>query len=214
MAADDEMRRQFELMGITPMSAEKSMAGLQTVLRFQPAQIGIVDVDLVQWGKFEPVGGKSPRFAHLTGRRGSGSNDAVSASLRQLSMKDRAQVAEMMLAEQVAETLRIPAERMDINRSLNDMGIDSLMAVELQIAIEMAFGVELSALELTRGASVSQLTQDLLKRMGLSCGPADELDTYSANIAAHSAGSESFMDVQSLFVPPPSPTATAGQYAG
>jgi hypothetical protein len=78
----------------------------------------------------------------------------------------------------------------------------------------MAFGVELSALELTRGASVSQLTQDLLKRMGLSCGSADELDTHSAKVAVNSAGSESFVDVQSLFVPPPSPTAAAGQYAG
>jgi hypothetical protein len=32
----------------------------------------------------------------------------------------------------------------------------------------MAFGVELSALELTRGFSISQLTTPLMQRMGLS----------------------------------------------
>ena len=54
------------------------------------------------------------------------------------------------------------------------MGIDSLMAVELQIAINTAFGVELSALELTRGFSISQLTLPLLERMGLDASDASE----------------------------------------
>ena len=39
-----------------------------------------------------------------------------------------------MLAEQVAQTLRIPAERIDVKRPITEMGIDSLMTVELQIA--------------------------------------------------------------------------------
>ena len=80
-----------------------------------------------------------------------------------------------MLAEQVAQTLRIPAERIDVKRPLTEMGIDSLMTVELQIAINMTFGVELSALELTRGFCISQLTTPLLERMGLpaACDGAD-----------------------------------------
>jgi hypothetical protein len=40
--------------------------------------------------------------------------------------------------------------------------------VELQIAVNMAFGVEFSAFELTRGVSIHQLTTPLLERMGLS----------------------------------------------
>jgi acyl carrier protein len=76
-----------------------------------------------------------------------------------------------MLAERVAETLRIPAERIDVKQPLTDMGIDSLMAVELQIGINMTFGVELSALELTRGFSITQLATPLLERMGISSAP-------------------------------------------
>ena len=68
----------------------------------------------------------------------------------------------------MAQTLRIPAERIDSTRALTEMGIDSLMAVELQIAINMTFGVEFSALELTRGFSIHQLTTPLLKRMVLA----------------------------------------------
>jgi len=168
MATDEELRRQFQLMGIMPFSTGEAMSGLSAALRFHPVQIGIMDVDWVQWGKFEPSGGKSLRFAHLTGKRGGGLNTSLADSLRPLSGPERFDIAELMLGEQVAQTLRTAAERIDVRRPLSEMGIDSLMAVELQIAINMAFGVEFSALELTRGVSIRQLTTPLLERMGLS----------------------------------------------
>ena len=174
MATNEELRRQFQLMGITPFSADEAMSGLSATLRYQPTQIGIMDVDWVQWGKFEPAGGKSLRFAHLTGKRDGGLDNSLAASLRQMPSAERFALAELMLAEQVAQTLRIPAERIDVKRPLTDMGIDSLMTVELQIAINMTFGVELSALELTRGFSISQLTTPLLERMGLPASGAGD----------------------------------------
>jgi acyl carrier protein len=170
MATNDDLRRQFQLMGITPFSANEAMHGLHATLRFQPTQIGIMDVDWPQWGKFEPTGGKSPRFVHLTGKRNGAVNDSLADSLHQLPALERFSIVELMLAEQVAQTLRIPTDRIDVKRPLTEMGIDSLMTVELQIAINMTFGVELSALELTRGFCISQLTTPLLERMGLAAG--------------------------------------------
>jgi NAD(P)-dependent dehydrogenase (short-subunit alcohol dehydrogenase family)/acyl carrier protein len=183
MAANDDLLRQFRLMGINPFGADEAMAGLDAVLRFQPAQVGIMDVDWVQWAKFEPKGGRSPRFAHLTGGREGGVSESVCDSLRQMPEEERFAIVELMLAEQVARTLRIPAERIDTKRPITDMGIDSLMAVELQIAINSAFGVELSALELTRGFSIGQLTTPLMERMGLSQANGE---TRAANRPANS----------------------------
>jgi acyl carrier protein len=168
MATEEDLRRNFQLMGITPFSPEVAMSALTSTLRFQPPQIGIMDVDWVQWGKFEPTGGKSLRFAHLTGARNGGLNASLADSLRRLAGEERFEIVELMLAEKIAETLRIPPERIDVKQSLSDMGVDSLMAVQLQIAINMAFGVEVSAFELTRGASIRQLTTPLLERMGLT----------------------------------------------
>jgi acyl transferase domain-containing protein/NAD(P)-dependent dehydrogenase (short-subunit alcohol dehydrogenase family)/NADPH:quinone reductase-like Zn-dependent oxidoreductase/acyl carrier protein len=173
MATNDELRRQFQLMGVTPFDATEAMAGLHAALRFQPPQIAVMNVDFVQWGKFEPTAGKSLRFAHLTGKRGGGGSQSMADSLRNLPAEQRFSIVELMLAEQVAQTLRIPAERIDLKRPLTDMGIDSLMTVELQIAINMTFGIELSALELTRGFSINQLTVPLLRRMGFSEAGSD-----------------------------------------
>jgi acyl carrier protein len=187
-------------MGINPISADDAMAGLDAALRYQPTQIGIMDVDWPQWGRFEPKGGKSPRFAHLTGKRDGGVTDSLADSLRHLPAEERFTIVELMLAEQVAQTLRIPAERIDVKRPLTDMGIDSLMTVELQIAINMTFGVELSALELTRGYSIAQLTTPLLQRLGLAASgegepPASpagtDVDTLSeAELDAFLAGAD------------------------
>jgi acyl transferase domain-containing protein/NAD(P)-dependent dehydrogenase (short-subunit alcohol dehydrogenase family)/acyl carrier protein len=204
MATNDELRRQFQLMGITPFSADEAIFGLNAVLRFGPTQIGIMDVDWVQWGKYEPAGGKSLRFAHLTGKRGGGASDSLASSLRQFAAKERFEVAELMLAEQVAQTLRIPAERIDTRRALTEMGIDSLMAVELQIAINMTFGVEFSALELTRGFSINQLTTPLLERMGLAGEPAKATASTPA----------SDVNLDALFVPPAVSSMPLGQLAG
>lgn len=173
MATNHELLRQFQLMGVTPFDATEAMAGLHASLRFQPPQIAVMNVDFVQWGRFEPTGGKSLRFAHLTGKRGGGASQSMAESLRQLPAEQRFSVVELMLAEQVAQTLRIPAERIDLKRPLTEMGIDSLMTVELQIAINMTFGIELSALELTRGFSINQLTVPLLQRMGFSEAGSD-----------------------------------------
>jgi acyl carrier protein len=170
MATDPDLLRQFRLMGITPFSADEALAGLHAMLRFQPTQMGIMDVDWVQWGKFEPSGGKSPRFAHLTGKRDAAGIQSMADSLRQLPAEERLGVVELMLAEQVAQTLRMPVEKIDTKRPLTEMGIDSLMTLELQIAINMAFGIELSALELTRGFSTSQLAAPILERMGIPEG--------------------------------------------
>jgi acyl carrier protein len=198
MATDEDLQRNFQLMGITPFSPEVAMLALTSTLRFQPTQIGIMDVDWAQWGKFEPTGGKSLRFAHLTGARNGGLNSSVADSLRRLPAEERLDIVELMLAEQIAQTMRIPSERIDVKQSLSNMGVDSLMAVQLQIAINMAFGVEFSAFELTRGVSIRQLTTPLLERMGLS---------ISSDAKRH----DSQPDLDKLAVPPPPPDSVAAQ---
>jgi acyl transferase domain-containing protein/acyl carrier protein len=169
MAADNEaLLRHFELMGMNPLRLAQAMYGLGAALRYRPAQLGIMDVNWVQWGKFEPAGGKSPRFAHLTGRLGGAAHDTLAGTLQKLPAAERCALVDLMLAEQVAHTLRLPAARIDVKRALTDMGIDSLMAVELQMAINAAFGVEFSALELLRGFCISELTPLIMERMGLA----------------------------------------------
>jgi acyl carrier protein len=56
----------------------------------------------------------------------------------------------------------IPAEAVDLTTPLPDLGLDSLLAVELVVRISMNLGVEISALELSRGSGLASLAATLL----------------------------------------------------
>jgi acyl carrier protein len=75
------------------------------------------------------------------------------------------------LAGQVAAVLRIPMEKIDSEQSLMHMGIDSLMAAELQALINKAFGVRISTLELMRSPNLAHMANMLMEKTILSISP-------------------------------------------
>jgi acyl carrier protein len=81
-----------------------------------------------------------------------------------------------MLAEQVASVLGIPAEAVDLATPLPDLGLDSLLAVELVVRISLNLGVEVSALELSRGSGLAHLAATLLPALtGPAPGPGQQV---------------------------------------
>jgi acyl carrier protein len=70
-----------------------------------------------------------------------------------------------MLREQVARVLGASAEKLDLDRPLTDLGLDSLMAVELRNWIEGDLRLSLPTVELMKGPSVSRLAELLLAQL-------------------------------------------------
>ena len=66
-----------------------------------------------------------------------------------------------MLAEQAAGVLGIPAGSVDWHTPLPELGLDSLMAVELRARVSVALDAEISALELSRSGGLSSLASRL-----------------------------------------------------
>ncbi|BDT69332.1 hypothetical protein os1_35220 [Comamonadaceae bacterium OS-1] len=163
--SNETLTRHFEGMGMQPLSSDVALLGLERVLAERPGSVVLAAVDWEQWGRFEPTGGRSPRFAHLTGKDAAGGESALKAELAAMSLPEREEMAMLMLTEALSGPLKMSAERIDPERSLSDLGVDSLMAVEVQIAISSVFSVEFSTLELMRGNTVSLLATRVLERM-------------------------------------------------
>jgi acyl carrier protein len=72
---------------------------------------------------------------------------------------------ESHLREQVARVLAFPASQLDIDQPLNDLGLDSLMAIELKNRIEMELRVRVPMATLLQGPTLAQLTAELLDQM-------------------------------------------------
>lgn len=79
--------------------------------------------------------------------------------------EERQQLLESYLGEQVARVLGFSTSKLDIERSLKDMGLDSLMAVALKNQIEINLGVVVPTANFFQVLSFSQLTTQVLEQL-------------------------------------------------
>ncbi|WP_328315410.1 SDR family NAD(P)-dependent oxidoreductase [Streptomyces sp. NBC_00388] len=77
-----------------------------------------------------------------------------------------------ILAHSIAQILRIPVERLGRSGRLSDLGIDSLMATELAVAVERTFGCTLTAITLLNSPSLADLSTRILAQLGITASDA------------------------------------------
>jgi acyl transferase domain-containing protein/NAD(P)-dependent dehydrogenase (short-subunit alcohol dehydrogenase family) len=164
MAADNpELKEHFERLGIRMLSPAMALLALEQVMRENPVGIGIFDLD---WQRFAR---NDPRFSELL-EQDADQDDPAQEMRRRLAATDpgeRIALIEEELIGLAARILRLPPERLDPSASMNELGLDSIVTVELQIALEPRFGIGISTLELMRAANMGQLAREIAARMGI-----------------------------------------------
>ena len=118
-------------------------------------QISVMRVDWSRWRGLCMTGHVSPRFAHLL------REESAVRSLADAAAEPRTASLEDLLREKVARVLGTSPERLDIDKPLLNLGIDSLMAVELRNWIEKELQINVPIMELMRSPSLSRLTHSL-----------------------------------------------------
>jgi acyl carrier protein len=66
-----------------------------------------------------------------------------------------------LLREEVGSILRLAPDKLDENRSLLEVGMDSLMGVELMASLETNLGVSIPIMALSEGPTISRLAERL-----------------------------------------------------
>ncbi|MEF8723681.1 MAG: acyl carrier protein [Candidatus Accumulibacter delftensis] len=100
-------------------------------------------------GSAEPLAADagSPKFRELAWHAEADSQEDHSEDIQRLlaELPDDELLAAFIdiLQDEIGEILRVAPDKIDPNRSLYDMGLDSLMGVELMIALETRFGIRL-----------------------------------------------------------------------
>ncbi|HEX6566310.1 MAG TPA: acyl carrier protein, partial [Chthoniobacterales bacterium] len=72
----------------------------------------------------------------------------------------------------VASVLRVKPETLRNDQQLTDLGLDSLMGVEIENAIEISVGVKLPPASLTRARTIGQIVGLLLEYLSARQSPA------------------------------------------
>jgi len=153
-------------MGGEALKSEDLLAALERLIGAQAGNLGFVDLDWRTLSRSLPAA-QAPKFSELArltagGDRGAHAGDSAQDLRRWLCglPADEAltELTALVRAE-VAEILRIAPERIEPATSLLDMGMDSLMAVELATSIESRLDVRLSALALSGGPTIERIVE-------------------------------------------------------
>ena len=166
VAESDQVAGHLKSVGILPIPAARALGGLRAALAEGAVERGIIDIDWDRWVRTTPET-RWNRLVDVLGQRDSeaSTKDRFAEELSALAGKDRDDYVVRALQAAIAPIFKMPSEQVGADKPLKDFGLDSLMALEVQVAIEERTGVEISTMELLAGRSVNTIAITVLKRL-------------------------------------------------
>jgi myxalamid-type polyketide synthase MxaD len=160
------------LQGVASIAPDQGLDLLARFLQQAPVQVGILPMDFDRWQYILTQRRVSPMLEeliraqasrHKTRRNHFNAESAIRQELLATSaQEERTQIMEAYLRQQMAEVLHIETHRVDPDESLNKLGLDSLMSLELKNRTETDLQVSLPIIAFIHGSSIKQLARDLL----------------------------------------------------
>ncbi|MHB1132624.1 MAG: SDR family NAD(P)-dependent oxidoreductase [Chloroflexota bacterium] len=175
MAASLDQAGQARLsaQGVIALSPEQGVQALARLLRLDVAQAAVLPIDWPQYLR-QFASDRQPPFLSLIGRREQAGAPAGELStsadwLRQLTESPpnrRPTILAAHVRDQALKVLGLKASRgIDPRQPLNELGLDSLMAVELRNALSASVGRPLPATLLFDYPTIEDLTGFLLREL-------------------------------------------------
>lgn len=174
-------------MGGAALHSDDALRALETLRDSSAANLGLIDLDWSTLSRFLPAA-HAPKFSLLArtvaGERVHGeSAQELRRRLEALVGEELVNALTEIVRAEVAEILRIVPERIEAGTSLLDMGMDSLMAVELATSIGARLDIQLSALALSGGPTIESVVERVVRLLH----PAEDQPAAVAGDAALTA---------------------------
>lgn len=161
----------FDSLGLYSMAPAAFCEVLEAVMPLKMPQVIVGDLDWTRWASAAPGKASEPFFEDIRGDLDDTAAGELLRVLEGLSPPEKLDHVHEVVKTLIANTLRVDAEEIDGETPLADLGLDSLMTVELQTAIGSSFGLEVSAMELMKGGGTQALARDLLGKLALPDAP-------------------------------------------
>lgn len=170
-------------LGKAPLSASLALDQLGRFLA-EGSTLSVANFDWNTLARLLPSAGGS-RFAILNrGLKNAGlSEDETDfrALIAGKTPEEVAGIVRKLVVQEVAQVLAIGADRIDPSCSLHDLGLDSLMAVELALGLEQRLGIQLPVMMLNESPTSEKVTQRIVEKL---LGGADGEDSATSTVDA------------------------------
>lgn len=171
MARDSKSRDQlFKVLGVSPSQAHDALYWLEHCIEENVGDSYYFGLDWHSRASLPVL--DSPRYNRLRpASPSSEGNEAPSLDeIRALSHADALALVRQALVDEISRVLRLPKDRLNADAPLVAQGMDSLMAVELALAIEQKFDLTGYSLSLAESSTVKDLAASLYAHIRNSAG--------------------------------------------
>lgn len=180
-AVAEHLERYLGRPAMAPQAALNLLDGLWASGEAVPI---VLDID------WRSLGGHSlspARFAKVAPARDQDGGGDFIALIADLDEADARDVVAEMIAEKVAEVLGMTPDAIDLARPVADLGLDSLMGMELKLGLEERLGVDLPPMLLAEGGSVNRIAEKVLTQLRTGAGGAttQERTVVDATLRQH-----------------------------
>jgi phthiocerol/phenolphthiocerol synthesis type-I polyketide synthase C len=152
-------------LGAKPMPAAQALSAVGAIAASGLATVGFAETNWNDARRFLAILAK-PLFAEVRADSGvSAGDDSLLDHLAGLSAEEALPLLKTAVTEEAANILRLPVASIDPSRPLSEMGMDSLMAVELRLALESRLRIDLPLMSLAEGTSVASIAGRLAGTM-------------------------------------------------
>ena len=156
--------------GTTEISPGEAMGLLESFLRAGSAQAISIRVDWSKWRQFARSMQENPLleriFAALENQESVGTTSDWRSRIDAASPAEKQAVICQAVREAVGSVLRVKPDSLRDDQPLTDLGLDSLMGVEIETSLEAAVGVALPPTSLMRARTIGQIASLIAGHLG------------------------------------------------
>jgi len=152
------------------ISPGEATALLESFLRAGTAQSISIRVDWTKWRSFFRGMQENPFleriFAALENQESTGATSDWRSRIDAASSAEKPAVISQAVREAVGSVLRVKPDSLRDDQPLTDLGLDSLMGVEIETSLEAAVGVALPPTSLMRARTIGQIAAWIAGHLG------------------------------------------------
>ena len=153
------------------------------LIREDEPVVGVFAIDWERWGRAFPGVARQPSVAHLLPRVEAASVCRPLDTLREAGPEARRPLLFGLLQQTVAAVLRVPPGRVGARKPLAELGLDSLMTVELHGRLRDLLEVDLPPGRILALGHLDALTDGLLRAVEVELAGAPQADAVEVETA-------------------------------
>jgi acyl carrier protein len=170
VARNERVAEFLAKQGISEISPGEVLSIVESSLRSGTTQIAAIRVDWAKWKTFFRGMQSNPMleriFAAVEGQESSGVTSDWRNKIEAAAPEEKETIIAQAVREVVGSVLRVKPDTLRDDQPLTELGLDSLMGVEIENSLEAAIGVALPPTSLMRARTIGQIATLIAGHVG------------------------------------------------